>query len=71
MNAHQLSFTKHILSGFKNRKNIDPKEPQKAEAKRNGVINSQNYNFNQFLYGQFWCSQNGTNQPNSTIELGY
>ena len=26
-----------------------------AEAKRDGVINPQNYNFNQFKYGKVWC----------------
>ena len=40
-----------------------PKSAKKAEAKRDGVINPQNYNFNQFWYGKFWCSQNATNQP--------
>ena len=28
------------------------KVPKQAEAKRDGVINSQNYNFIQFLYGK-------------------
>ena len=28
--------------------NVDPKLPKQAEAKRDGVINPQNYNFNQF-----------------------
>ena len=27
--------------------NVDPKVPKQAEAKRDGVINPQNYNFNQ------------------------
>ena len=45
--------------------NFDPKMPKQAEAKRDGVINPQNYNFHQFLYGKFWCSQNATNQPKS------
>ena len=31
----------------------------------------QNYNFNQFWHGKFWCSQNAMNQPKSTVELGY
>ena len=39
-----------------------PKVPKQSEAKRDGVINPQNYNFNQFLQGKFWCSQNATNQ---------
>ena len=45
--------------------------PKQAEVKRDGVINPQNYNFNQFQHVQFWCSQNATNQPKSTVELGY
>ena len=49
-----------------------PKFPEKqAEAKRDGVINPQNYNFNQFRYGTFKCSQNATHLPKSTVELGY
>ena len=47
------------------------KVQNQAEAKRDGVINSQNYNFNQFLHGKFWCSPNATNQPKSTVELEY
>ena len=35
------------------------------------VINPQNNNFNQILHGKFWCSPNTTNQPKSTVELGY
>ena len=41
-----------------------------AEAKRDGEINPQNNNFNQFEHVKFWCSQNATNQP-TTVELGY
>ena len=29
------------------------KVPKQAEAKRDGVINPQNYNFNEFYYGEF------------------
>ena len=47
------------------------KLPKQAKAKRVGVINPQNYNSNQFKHGKFWCSQNATNQPKSTEELGY
>ena len=46
-------------------------KPKQAEAKRDGVINPQNNNFNQFFSRKFWCSQNATNQPKSTVELGY
>ena len=48
-----------------------PKSAEKDEAKRDGVINPQNYNFNQFQHRQFRCSQNATNQPQSAVELGY
>ena len=33
---------------FKKLQSDDPKVPKQAEAKRDGVINPQNYNFNQF-----------------------
>ena len=33
------------------------KVSSQAKAGRDGVINPQNYNFNQFKHGQFWCSQ--------------
>ena len=45
--------------------------PKQAEANREGVSKSQNYNLNQFLYRTFWCSQHATNQPKSTLELCY
>ena len=47
-------------SGFKSRK-CCPKVRKYAEAKRDGVMNPHNYNLNEFLYGQFWFSQNATN----------
>ena len=34
-------------------KSNDQKVPKQAEAKRDGVINPQNYNFNQFKHGKF------------------
>ena len=34
-----------------------PKLPKQAEAKKDGVINPQNYNFNQFQHGKICCSQ--------------
>ena len=43
MNARQWSFAKQ--SSFKE-ENGGPKVPKQAVAKRNGVINSQNYKFN-------------------------
>ena len=48
-----------------------PKMPTQAKAKRDGVINTQNYNLNQCLHRKYWCSQNATNQPKSIVELGY
>ena len=45
--------------------------PKEDQAKRDGVINLQNYNFYQFYHSKFWCSQNATNQPKWTVELGY
>ena len=33
---------------FKKLKSNDPKVPKQVEAKRDGLINTQNYNFNQF-----------------------
>ena len=46
-----------------NLKSYTPKVPKQAKAKREGVINPWNYNFNQFLTRKFWSSQNATNQP--------
>ena len=50
-----------------------PQKCQKeAEAKSDGVINPQIYNFYQYLLrGKFWCSKNATNQPRSTVEICY
>ena len=42
---------------FQKLKMLYRKYQKQAEAKRDGVINPQNYNFNQFVYGQFWCIQ--------------
>ena len=41
---------------FKSWKDV-PNVPKQAEAKRDGVINPQNYNLKQFYHGKFWCSQ--------------
>ena len=46
MNPHQWSWAKQ--RDLKKSKMDDPKVPKQAEAKRDGVINPQNYNFNQF-----------------------
>ena len=47
------------------------KVPKEAKAKRDGVINPQNYNFNQILTQKLFMLSNATNQPMSTVELGY
>ena len=47
-----------------------PKVPKQAKAKWDYVINTRNYNFNQFN-SKIVCSQNATNQPKSVVELGY
>ena len=44
---------------------------KQAKARRDGDIKPQNYNFHQFQHRNFRCSQNATNQPKSTVELGY
>ena len=45
MNPHQWSWAKQSSLKIEN---DGPKVPEQAEAKRGGVINPQNYNFNQF-----------------------
>ena len=52
MNPYQWSFAKQ--SGFKSR-DVDLKVSKEAEAKRDGVINPQNYNFQSILYGKFYA----------------
>ena len=56
---------------LKRLKNNVPKVPKEVNAKRDGVTNPQNYNFYQFKHSKLRCSQNATNQPKSTVELGY
>ena len=50
---------------------MTPKVPKQAEAKRDGVINPQNYNFKKFLTRKILMLSIATNQPKSTVELGY
>ena len=50
--------------------NDDRKVPKQSKAKRDGVINQQNYNLKQYTEN-VWYSQNVTNQPKSTAELSY
>ena len=52
---------------LKRMKNNVTKVPK---AKRNGVINPQNYNVYQFQHSKFRCSQNASNQLKSAVELG-
>ena len=47
------------------------KVPKEAKAKRDGVINPKNYNFNQVLTQKSLILSNATNQPKSIVELGY
>ena len=42
---------------FKKLKSHDLKVPKQAKAKRDGVINPQNQNFNQLYHGKCLCSQ--------------
>ena len=56
---------------FKKLKSVAPKVPKEAKAIRDGVINPQNYNFNQILTQKILMLPNATNQPKSTVELGY
>ena len=62
-----LSQTKQ----FEKLKNDNQKVSKQAKAKRDGVINLQNYNFNQFQIRNIYDALNVSNQPKSTAELGY
>ena len=46
------------------------KKKIQAEAKRNDVINPQNYNLN-FNTEKLCCCENATNQLKPSVELGY
>ena len=77
MDHMRISGTETLVSDpesnkvFIKMKSDAQKVSKQDKAIRDGVINPQNYNFNQFKLGKFWCSQNATNQPKSTVELGY
>ena len=45
--------------------------PKQAKTKRDGVINQQNYKFNRFFTRTNLMLSNATNQPKSTVELGF
>ena len=55
----RISGNEHLISDPSLNKvvskveNVDPKVPKQAEAKRDGVINQQNYNVNQFYTENF------------------
>ena len=65
---HQWSLAKEVISKLK--RDV-PNVPKQAEAKRDGVINPQNYNFQTILSRKILMLSNATNQPKSTVELGY
>ena len=48
----------------------DSKVPKQAEAKRDGVVNPQNFKFRSILTRKILMLSNATNQPKSTVELG-
>ena len=52
-------------------KSNNQKVPKQAEAKMDGVITHNITISINFKHGKFWCSPNATNQPESTVELGY
>ena len=56
---------------FKKLKSDAQKVPKEAKAKRDGVKNRQNYKFNQIVTQKTLMLSNATNQPKSTVELGY
>ena len=47
------------------------KVPYQAKVKWDGVINPQNYNCSQFSSRKILMLSKATNQPKSTVELGY
>ena len=56
---------------LKKLKSNDPKMPKQTEAKRHGVITHKITISINFKHRKCWCSRNVTNQPKSTVELGY
>ena len=47
-NEHSSLILRQTMKIIKKLKSDDPKVPKQAEAKGDGVINEQNYNFDQF-----------------------
>ena len=63
-----------ILSQTKKFKKLESdaqKVPKKGKAKRDGVLDPQNYNFNQILKQKILMLSNATNQPKPIVKLGY
>ena len=56
---------------FKKLKSGDQKLPKQAEAKWDGVINPKKLQFQTILTRKILMLSNATNQPKSTVELGY
>ena len=56
---------------FKKLKSDDPKVPKQAEAKRDGVNKPTKLQFQTILTRTILMLSNATNQPRSTVELGY
>ena len=56
---------------FKKLKSDDQKLPKQAEAKRDGEINPKKLQFQTILTRKILMLSNATNQPKSTVELGY
>ena len=52
-------------------KSNDQKVPKQAEVKKDGVMNPTTTILITLKDGKFRCSPNATNQPKSTVELGY
>ena len=50
----QWSLAKQFESSFKKLESVVQKVPKQVEARREGVINSQNYNFNQYLNTEYF-----------------
>ena len=48
-----------------------PKSAERSLSQRDGVVNQNNYNCNQILIQKILMLSNATNQPKSTVELGY
>ena len=67
-----MILSQFLNTKYKKLKSNDQKVPQQAEAERDGVKKPHKITILINLkHGKFWCSPNATNQPKSTVELGY